>query len=450
VVTTGWERGLAAVAVAMAALLTLLIIAAAEDDTGPGLTGVDPNKIPALAKRMLPVIDDVVRNECPELPPVWVVAEVMAESGWNPHAWSYDSNGGAAGLYQVNQRNWVVAGGQPWASSPPPSSADIYQPETQLRITIPWVCTNLRAVTGHLRDTGKPTTPLDAMLVCHVAGCGRVTGSTTGMPRPGEVGCGGTCVGLINRYLERIHQYVAQFSLPVEPPPVSAPTPVAPAAPAAPVVPAPAPPGPDRPPADPPTPGPVPDIRAEGGALPVQAAAVTLPGGTAGTVTVGGVTTAALPPAPAAFPGSSTGCTQPDPTSSGCLTAATRHGLAAEVAAFGDVRGGPTISRAGCWDAHAWNPGSDHAKGRACDLFPDRPGAVALGQALARGWRVANWYRTNAAALHVRYLIWQGRYWDPHIVDQSGWGERYDGGGVYDVTDPTGGHYDHLHVSFTD
>jgi len=117
VATTGWARGLAAVAVAVAALLTLLIITAAEDDTGPGLTGVDPNKIPALAKRMLPVIDDVVRNQCPELPPVWVVAEVMAESGWNPHAWSYDSNGGAAGLYQVNQRNWVVAGGQPWASS---------------------------------------------------------------------------------------------------------------------------------------------------------------------------------------------------------------------------------------------------------------------------------------------------------------------------------------------
>ncbi|HWN34895.1 MAG TPA: transglycosylase SLT domain-containing protein, partial [Pseudonocardia sp.] len=128
--SAGWMRGLGAIAVGMAALLTLLIMTAAGDDAGPGLTGVDAGTIPALAQQMLPVIDDVVSHQCPELPPVWVVAEVMAESGWNPHAWSYDGNGGAAGLYQINQRNWVVAGGQPWASSPPPASSDIYQPET--------------------------------------------------------------------------------------------------------------------------------------------------------------------------------------------------------------------------------------------------------------------------------------------------------------------------------
>jgi hypothetical protein len=200
------------VALGTAALLMLLVVVAAGDDAGSGRpSGVDPARVPPLARQMLPVIDDVVRRQCPELPAVWVVAEVMAESSWNPHAWSEDSNGGAAGLYQINQRNWVAAGGRPWASSPPPTSADIYRPETQLRVTIPWVCTNLRAVAGHLRATGKPTAPLDAMLVCHIAGCGRVTGSTTGVPTAGEAGCGGTCVGLIRRYLDHIHRYVDRF-----------------------------------------------------------------------------------------------------------------------------------------------------------------------------------------------------------------------------------------------
>jgi Transglycosylase SLT domain len=438
-------RGLGAVAVGMAALLTLLIMTAAGDDAGPGLTGVDPAKVPALAKQMLPVIDDVVRNQCPELPPVWVVAEVMAESGWNPHAWSNDSNGGAAGLYQINERNWVVAGGQQWASSPPPASSDIYQPETQLRVTIPWVCANLRAVTGHLRATGKPTSPLDAMLVCHIAGCGRVTGSSTGVPRPGEAGCGSACVNLINRYLNHIHQFVAQFSAPVEPPPLPQPPPPAPAPAPAPAV----------------QPAPAPDeVRAQG-AVQAQAAvagagariapaSIGGPGGLGGAVTVGGITTAALPTAPAAFLGPRTGCTQHDPTTSGCLTAAARYGLDAEAAAFGDYHQGPSVSRASCWDAHAWNPSSDHAKGRACDLFPGAAGNFAQGAPLSQGWRVANWFRTNAAALHVSYLIWQGRYWDPSTGDQGGWGERYSGGGVYNVRDATGGHYDHVHVSFAE
>jgi hypothetical protein len=33
-------------------------------------------------------------------------------------------------------------------------------------------------------------------------------------------------------------------------------------------------------------------------------------------------------------------------------------------------------------------------------------------------------------------------------TDRDGWGRRYTGGGVYDVRTATGGHYDHVHVSF--
>ncbi|WP_028925316.1 lytic transglycosylase domain-containing protein [Pseudonocardia acaciae] len=432
-----WYRGLGAIAAGLVALLVLLIIGAAEDDTGPPLTGVDPAKIPPLARQMLPVIDDVVSSQCPELPPVWVVAEIMAESSWNPNARSSDSNGGAFGLYQINARNWAAAGGRP---------GDIYVPETHLRVGIPWVCANLRAVTGHVKATGKPTSPLDAMLVCHIAGCGRVTGSATGVPKPGEASCGGTCVGLINRYLANIHRYVEQFSAPVGPP--KAPPPPPPAVLAAPApVPVPAAAAQPAPPA-------AADAKAAGGppaAGQAQPAALGAPGGVAGVVTVGGITTAALPAAPAAFTGPKTGCTQPDPTTKGCLTAAAKYGYEAQVAAFnGGGSRPPSIIRASCWDPHAWNPSSDHAKGKACDLFPGAGGKFAKGDALEQGWRVANWYRTNAAALHVKYLIWQGRYWDVRSKDQGGWGDRYDGAGVYNVKDPTGGHFDHVHVSFAD
>ena len=49
----------------------------------------------------------------------------------------------------------------------------------------------------------------------------------------------------------------------------------------------------------------------------------------------------------------------------------------------------------------------------------------------------------------MKYLIWQGRYWDPGVRDEPGsWGARYTGGGIYDVRSATGGHFDHVHASF--
>jgi len=430
-VGAGWGRVLSAVAAGLAALLLLLTITAAQDDDAgtPTVSGVDPRKIPRLARQLLPVINDVLDRQCPELPAVWVVAEIQAESSWKPRARSADSNGGATGLYQINDRNWAAAGGQP---------GEITIPETHLRVGIPWVCTNLRAVTGHLKATGKPTEPLDAMLVCHIAGCGRVTGSATGVPSVGEAGCGATCVSLINRYIRNVHRLVEEYRTPPARPPAdvraaSGPvaSPVAVAAPAAV-------PGADVARAA--------SAPATASALP---AAVRSPAG-GPVVTLGGITSA-LPAAPPPFAGTVTGCRLADPTSSGCLTATTRYGLDSLVTAFGGLRGGPSVNRTGCWDKHAWNPASDHAKGRACDVFPGAPGAFAEGDALREGWRLANWYRVNAAGLRVRYLIWQGRYWQIGSRDVGGgWGERYDGGGVYNTRSATGGHYDHLHVSYQD
>jgi hypothetical protein len=238
------------------------------------------------------------------------------------------------------------------------------------------------------------------MLVCHVAGCARVTGSATGVPAPGEADCSLQCAQVVGRYLAAVHANLDRFAAPL-PSSDAGPT--------------------SRGTAD----------TDAAGAGPVDTNAV-----------------ARRPGAPSEWDGGATGCTRSDPTGGDCLTGATRHGFDEVSDAFGGWEDGPSIRDAGCWDAHAWNPRSDHPRGRACDLFAGRQGRFAAGDDLEDGWRVANWLRDNADALDVKYLIWQGRYWDPGVRDQNGWGRRYTGGDVYDVRDATGGHYDHVHVSF--
>jgi hypothetical protein len=389
----------APLAVALAALVGLLLLGAASEPEVPGpSSGVDATRIPEAARESLALISELTAEGCPELPPVWVVAQVQAESGWDEAATSSDGPGGAAGLLQFDERNWIAAGGQAWPSDPPGSGAEVTSAADHLRVAVPWVCANLRAVTRHLEETGKATPPLDAMLVCHIAGCGRVTGSATGVPEAGEAGCGERCAELVRRYIDAVHGHVENYAAT---PPASA-DPAEPAEPAEPADPA--------------------DAQA---AAPDPAAA------------------------PAAWTGGATGCDLDDPTGDGCLTGATRHGLEAAAAAFGGWSDGPVIRSAGCWDEHAWNPRSDHPRGKACDLFATSPGRFAEGSELDAGWQLANWYRSNADPLKVKYLIWQGRYWDPGVADRDdGWGRRYTGGGVYDVRNATGGHYDHIHVSF--
>lgn len=384
-------------AIALSAVLALLLMGAAGEDEAPDpSSGVDPARVPTAAREALALVTDLTAEQCPELPPVWVVAQVQAESGWNPAAAS-DAPGGAAGLYQFNEANWRAAGGAPWPSDPPGPDADIAQAAQHLRVAVPWICVNLRAVTRHLQDTGKPTAPLDAMLVCHIAGCGRVTGSATGVPAADEAGCGQRCAQLIGRYIDAVHGHVERFTAPATRPEPAEPESTKPES----TKPEPAEPG-----------GPDPAA------------------------------------APEPWTGGATGCDLDDPTGDGCLTGATRHGLEAAAAAFGGWSEGPVIRSAGCWDAHAWNPRSDHPRGKACDLFATAPGRFAEGADRDAGWRVAEWFQGNAEQLRVKYLIWQGRYWDPGVADQDGWGRRYTGGGVYSVRNATGGHYDHVHVSF--
>lgn len=147
-----------------------------------------------------------------------------------------------------------------------------------------------------------------------------------------------------------------------------------------------------------------------------------------------------LPDAPKAYHGRATGCDLPDPTGTGgCVTRATAWELRAVEEAFGSL----PVS---CWDEHAWNPSSDHPRGKACDYTFGTLGEFPDAVDTAHGWLLATWLRKNADRLDVRYVIWQGQIW---VQGDRHW-RPYDGGGVYDPTDPTGGHYDHVHVSTRD
>jgi hypothetical protein len=125
---------------------------------------------------------------------------------------------------------------------------------------------------------------------------------------------------------------------------------------------------------------------------------------------------------------------RPDPTTGrGCLTPRTLN-IATQLMAQG--------WRVSCWDEHAWNPSSDHPKGKACDAFPGRGGVFPTAAEKARGDALAVSLQASAAQTGVSLLIWYGRDWAPGR-DWDGYG----GGGVYDPSSPTGGHFDHIHVS---
>ncbi|MDX6240287.1 MAG: hypothetical protein QOG10_5107 [Kribbellaceae bacterium] len=126
----------------------------------------------------------------------------------------------------------------------------------------------------------------------------------------------------------------------------------------------------------------------------------------------------------------------PDPTGTGGMVTPR---TAAWVAAARAALPSPSIS---CWDAHSWNPTSDHPKGKACDVMVGQDSRKSP-PARAAGDRVANWTIQTAGKTGVRYVIWYGRIWNA----STGQWRPYNGGGVYDPTDATGGHFDHVHVS---
>jgi hypothetical protein len=129
-----------------------------------------------------------------------------------------------------------------------------------------------------------------------------------------------------------------------------------------------------------------------------------------------------------------------DPTSSGRITRRMLHTYNEVQRVFVGWPWG--IS---CWDPHLWNPTSDHPRGRACDFTVGRISRFPTTAQRSAGWQLAHWAQANAVALGISYIIWDGRIWSTSRTAE-GW-RRYNGAGIYDPRTPTGGHYDHVHLS---
>ena len=142
---------------------------------------------------------------------------------------------------------------------------------------------------------------------------------------------------------------------------------------------------------------------------------------------------------PAPFTGAADSCTVPDPSGTGgCVTPAMAWLMHQVEQHFGKL----PVS---CWSARGGDPYSDHPKGRACDYTFGRIGSYPGPADVQRGWALATWIRANNQALHVNYVIWQGRIWS-RTHNAEGW-RPYTGGGHYSTTGPTNSHADHVHAS---
>jgi hypothetical protein len=358
-------------ALGLTALILMASTTIGTDDAMSAAAGASTNvaALPPAAAALLPDVQRILATSCPELPVAWLVAQIEVESAWNERAYSH---AGAAGLVQMMRGSWAEAGGSldGWPAGGRPGPAHpVWDPIPHLEVALPWMCVNLRSISRHVAETGKPLTALEAMAVCHIAGCSRVTRSASGIPQAGEAGCAAACAADIRNYVTRVTELYEAYSAPAV----------------------------------------------------TRAAIGPLPG----------------PPSP--FTGEGGGCVVDDPTSTGCLTPAAAHLYDQVGVAFGPWPWGVS-----CWDAHEWNPSSDHPRGRACDYTVGTIGQHPADDERAVGWQLADWLTTHATALRVRYVIWQGQIWQP----SRGW-RPYGGGGVYDPTDATGGHFDHIHVSTT-
>lgn len=141
-------------------------------------------------------------------------------------------------------------------------------------------------------------------------------------------------------------------------------------------------------------------------------------------------------PAPAPAPPGGLGCVVNDPTGPrGCVTPRAAHLVTQLRQVYGTER---PIS---CWGRRLANPDSDHPAGRACDVTIGEIGEWPSEAERQAGWRLVRWVVDHADRLAVDYVIWDGQIWYP----ASGWSPYTSG--VYDVTSPTGGHYDHPHLS---
>lgn len=146
-----------------------------------------------------------------------------------------------------------------------------------------------------------------------------------------------------------------------------------------------------------------------------------------------------------ASPSSGTSTQSSDPTMA--LVAGKPTGSAAEIGLQPTAKNGLRVIAAAfpqlkSFGGRANRPisGSDHPLGLAVDFMIPKWDTTA-GNAL--GWQVANYARANAKALAVKYIIFDGRKWNPQVNNE--WRPYTHPLGN---ANPTLAHRDHVHVSF--
>ncbi|THV26243.1 hypothetical protein [Glycomyces paridis] len=136
-------------------------------------------------------------------------------------------------------------------------------------------------------------------------------------------------------------------------------------------------------------------------------------------------------PAAESGPGSGGGCTEDDPTTSGCLTPATLH-------VYNETKEAGFDHYVSCYRSGG---SGEHPLGRACDWAANASGfqdVDASGDDKTYGDQLAAWYVNNADALGVEYVIWYRQFWSPG----SEWRSYSGVNGT-----PAGDHTNHVHVS---
>ncbi|MEV4140614.1 hypothetical protein AB0J72_51680 [Dactylosporangium sp. NPDC049742] len=126
----------------------------------------------------------------------------------------------------------------------------------------------------------------------------------------------------------------------------------------------------------------------------------------------------------------SQGCTQDDPTTTGCISPRMLN-------AYNEARKAGYTHYTSCFRSGG---GGDHPAGKACDFSANAKtfvNARATGADQQYGDALAAWCVANAKNLGVKYVIWYKRIWQP----SSGW-KSYGGDGT-----PAGDHYNHVHLS---
>ncbi len=126
----------------------------------------------------------------------------------------------------------------------------------------------------------------------------------------------------------------------------------------------------------------------------------------------------------------SQGCTEDDPTTSGCLSPRT-------LSALQQAKGAGFTRYVACFRSASFG---EHGKGRACDFAAQKSGfgGVATGGDKTYGNNLANYFINNSDKLGVLYVIWFNQIWMP----STGW-RAYSGGNG----DPSSDHTNHVHLS---